>query len=336
MIELDPQDEEYLTRYIVILAKKYSHRDKKNRQLFNDYCQEGWVGLMEALRDHDPSRGACFRTYAVGKIRTAIRTSFTRSARGVRVPYDTYRLVMKLERGEADESSLSANMREAVRLAGIALYFPKHSESSGDPDMLRNIVDTLARDDDETEDISRRIYGLLDRLDDRRRKVVVWRLGLDGQPIKTFKEIGECLGVSKSRAEGMLDEAIIEMKTYCGDPRVACDSPAVKVMGDPKRRYIGVYHVPSRDERPYRVMIYINKRLKTVGYYATDRDAAVAYDEVARMHGRPVNFPVEGEEPAVVGRCGGRTRSRRKREAAGLNVGGSTGIKEEGGGRHRR
>ncbi len=64
-----------------------------------------------------------------------------------------------------------------------------------------------------TEDeIRKRVLGVFDTLTDRER-IVIWdRFGLDGLPIKTLRQIGSELGVTRERVRQIQGKALIKIK----------------------------------------------------------------------------------------------------------------------------
>lgn len=102
--EPDPTDEELVHRSQSgdrvaeeLLLKRYSGLVKKEiRFLFlvgaevEDLAQEGMIGLVKAIRDYTPLRGAAFRTYATSCVRNQIRSAITAAGRMKHQPLNTY------------------------------------------------------------------------------------------------------------------------------------------------------------------------------------------------------------------------------------------------------
>ncbi len=102
--EPDPTDEELVYRSQSgdrvaeeLLLKRYSGLVKKEiRFLFlvgaevEDLAQEGMIGLVKAIRDYTPLRGAAFRTYATSCVRNQIRSAITAAGRMKHQPLNTY------------------------------------------------------------------------------------------------------------------------------------------------------------------------------------------------------------------------------------------------------
>jgi hypothetical protein len=59
-------------------------------------------------------------------------------------------------------------------------------------------------------------------------------------------------------------------------------------------KYVGVSHHPTV-LKPWRAAISVWGKKRIIGYYATEREAAEAYDGIARRNGKPVNV-IERED----------------------------------------
>ena len=60
-------------------------------------------------------------------------------------------------------------------------------------------------------------------------------------------------------------------------------------------KYRGVYRHKGKGSRPWEVQIAIDGKRQYLGYYATEEEAARAFDAKAAKHGRELNFPDEWE-----------------------------------------
>ena len=63
-------------------------------------------------------------------------------------------------------------------------------------------------------------------------------------------------------------------------------------------KYVGVYW--NKQNKKWQAMIRIDGKVKSLGLYHDEKEAARIYDEQAALLGKPVNFPLhEGMEQAV-------------------------------------
>ena len=68
-----------------------------------------------------------------------------------------------------------------------------------------------------------------------------------------------------------------------------------------RSKHVGVTWL--KKTKKWRVQINIDCKIKTLGYFDDEKEAACKYDEQATLIGRPVNFPKEGQEKAKKYKC---------------------------------
>jgi RNA polymerase sigma factor (sigma-70 family) len=310
-----PEPSEF-DRFVNWAARKYALPGVAEQE---DLAGDGWVGLMTAYRDYDPGRSPDFARYARGAIRMAITKARRAYIWPIRIPIGTAILARKVSDGEIDAASLSANDKERVAMARRILDSHTLKDHLLGDGTLAELV--AGPDGDGGEEIGRdvtvmRLLSALRALDARELAVVLGRFGIDGHELRTFREIGAEIGVGHERARTIGTEALAKLGERLG---IVAPAPAPvpgqprATVGDPGRRFSGVYRNRSRKKDQWRAMIFVDGKLRQVGYFATDEEAALAYDREARRLGRPVNFPGPGEEMAVAGRCGGRSGRKVRR-----------------------
>ena len=92
-----------------------------------------------------------------------------------------------------------------------------------------------------------------------------------------------------------------------GKPEAEEPLDAVDEEADYSSQYVGVCYVGRLKEKPW----YSQIDSKSLGSFATQKEAARAYDSQARILGRPVNFPAAGETQAV------KAKKRKAKPATG-------------------
>jgi RNA polymerase primary sigma factor len=133
----------------------------------SDFISEGNVALIQAVDRFDFARGNRFSTYATWAIRNAI-VSKARS-----------------DRRERGRTFLNCDRSVEAPDPGVAEF---------DEQVIKDRRRSAVR-------------GLFARLGNRERWILTNRYGLGGGPLRTYKQIGEALGISKQRVSQLARRA---------------------------------------------------------------------------------------------------------------------------------
>lgn len=175
-----------------------------------DLIQEGNLGLEHAVDKFDWRKGFKFSTYATFWIRQAIGRALDQKASLVRLPGDrsaSLRAALRQVSGDGDELD-----DEHARLHRLTT--PTSLDRTIGDDDSNELVDLLpdAKPGPEAEVMARAeeqmVTGLLDVLDDRARYAVEQRFGLGDGRKRSYREVGEELGVTAEAARRLVKRAV--------------------------------------------------------------------------------------------------------------------------------
>jgi RNA polymerase primary sigma factor len=204
-------------RLVINIAKRYSHLGVP----LLDLIEEGNLGLMKAVTKYNPKKGFRFSTYGAWWIRQYITRAIANRGKTVRIPVYMTELLSKFKRITEEmsqklgrrptASELAKRMRLPVerieRLQELvtssqttSLETPVGEE--GETEMIDLLQDESMPSPQ--DDISRflqheRIEALLSQMNERERRVLVLRYGLDDGISRTLGETAKFFNITRER-----------------------------------------------------------------------------------------------------------------------------------------
>jgi len=185
-----------------------------------DLIQEGNLGLEHAVDKFDWRKGFKFSTYATFWIRQAIGRALDQKASLVRLPGDrsaSLRAALRQVSGDGDELD-----DEHARLHRLTT--PTSLDRTIGDDDSNELIDLLADENSPSPEAQvmarveeQMITDLLSVLDARARYAVEQRFGLHDGRKRSYREVGEELGVTAEAARRLVKRAVTAVREQAGE-----------------------------------------------------------------------------------------------------------------------
>ena len=217
-------------RLVINIAKRYAHLGVP----LLDLIEEGNLGLMKAVMKYNPQKGYRFSTYGAWWIRQYITRAIANQGKTVRIPVYMTELISKFKRitealsqklgRKPSATEIAKRMRLPIerieRLQELVMAAQTTSLETpvgeeGETEMIDLLEDENAHSPQ--EDIGRflqheRIDQLLKKMNERERRVLVLRYGLDDGVSRTLGETAKFFGITRERVRQIEVVAIRKLR----------------------------------------------------------------------------------------------------------------------------
>lgn len=217
-------------RLVINIAKRYS----KLGVPMMDLIEEGNLGLIKAVKKYNPYKGYRFSTYAAWWIKQYITRAIANQGKTIRIPVYMTEIINRWKRitehltqkyGRKPKTKevakqMKLSMRRVREISEIATKISSLDAPIGDDGTgqfmdliedetsmspMENVTDTLRRE---------RVDVLLERMNDREKKILDLRFGLSDGTTHTLGETAKVFGITRERVRQIESAALEKLRTF--------------------------------------------------------------------------------------------------------------------------
>jgi RNA polymerase primary sigma factor len=216
-------------RFVVNVAKRYQNQGLP----LQDLISEGNIGLMNAIKRYDVTRGFHFISYAVWWIRQSILKAICEKSRMIKLPLNKVNELVQIEKVRKELRRINGNEPEINEIARyldldadyiakllaisrelVSLESPVYIEK--DSTLLSEYIESqnYSAPDEEVlkESLRDEINNVLKTLTQKESDIIECRFGLNGKKPMSLKQIGEQFNLSKERIRQIEKKALKRLK----------------------------------------------------------------------------------------------------------------------------
>ena len=215
-------------RLVVKIARDYSGYGVS----LSDLISEGNIGLMQAVERFDPEKGGKFSTYGAWWIKQSVKRALANQSKTIRLPVHMVDKIARMRRiasmlaealgREPSDEEIAAELglpRQKIAMLKQSAQRQTSLDApvgEGDVKLQGDIVsDESAPDPLEAltdKNLREQIGDLLDVLNERERKIIDDRFGLNGLKPMLLEDVGREFGVSRERIRQLQNVALAKMR----------------------------------------------------------------------------------------------------------------------------
>jgi RNA polymerase primary sigma factor len=215
-------------RLVVKIAQDYSGYGLS----LSDLISEGNIGLMHAVERFDPEKGGKLSTYGAWWIKQSIKRALANQSKTIRLPIH---MVDKIARMRRIASSLAESLgrepsddelaeelglpRQKIAMLKQASQRPtsldapiNESDATEYGEVISDENATSPLDALSDKNLHGEIDGLLSILNERERRIIDERFGLNGLKPMLLEDVGREFGVSRERIRQLQNSALEKMR----------------------------------------------------------------------------------------------------------------------------
>lgn len=215
-------------RLVVNVAKHYMNRG----MALLDIIEEGNLGLMHALEKFDPERGFRFSTYATWWIRQNVERAIMNQSRTIRLPVHiikelniylrAWRHLEAHTEKEPSVEDVAALLDKPVEEVRYILSLNERMASLDAPldiDPGLSIAEAIPDEQSkmpelqlQTSEVEQLVRDWLGHLNEKQRRVIEARFGLNGTELATLEQVAADLDITRERVRQIQMEALQSLR----------------------------------------------------------------------------------------------------------------------------
>lgn len=209
-----------------------------------DLISEGNIGLMNAVERFDPEKGGKLSTYGAWWIKQSIKRALANQSKTIRLPIHMVDKIARMRRisaslaealgREPSDDELATELglpRQKIAMLKQAAQRPTSLDApinEGEATEYGEVISDEAASDPlemlTDKNLQDQIGGLLSILNERERKIIDERFGLNGLKPMLLEDVGREFGVSRERIRQLQNSALTKMRNAL----MKKDKPALK------------------------------------------------------------------------------------------------------------
>ena len=219
------------------LAANIAGKIQNPTMTYSDLLQEANLGLMIAADKFNYKLGYRFATYASWWIKQAVLKAISEQSNCFKVPVYVQEIVSKYSKMNSKMDGTNENkkfeiisqkmniapdkLREYINAFNCKLSLDEPIENSNSKDL--KLLDMLVDENSnatslaETEELKESLNNAIEELNEKEKRVIIFRYGLNGKDKKTLNEIGNLFGVTKECIRQTEIRALMHLKNICSD-----------------------------------------------------------------------------------------------------------------------